>query len=173
MTLHTALKNFVIVAFMVNVIVACTFTNPASLTPTSTMLATGSPTPDIAQLQPIHSQPTPLPFEGLWVSESDDLTRTDQVLAITGKSFYWIRTGNWARVVSEQGKPGGAHEEYAEIVSYDLQQGYISLRINWVRYNGVFVGFGDRGRDLFYVIDGDSIKVSSGGDDPFETYYRK
>lgn len=168
MKLHTVLKNFAIATFAVNAIVACIFTNPTSLTPTPTILATSSPTLGNAQLQP-----TALPFEGLWISKSDDLTRTGQVLAITGKSVYWIQTGNWARVPSEQGKPGGAHEEYAEIVSYNLQQGYISLLLNWARYNGVFIGFGDRARELFYVLDGDSIKVSTGGGDPFETYYRK
>jgi hypothetical protein len=115
----------------------------------------------------------------MWVSESDDPTRTRQVLVMTGYSFYWVQTGNWADIASEEGKEGGVHEEFAKILSYDVESGHITLGLEWVRNDSRFGGFDMPMRMLTYEIGGDAIRFSVAGEGDFpavadsEPYFRQ
>jgi hypothetical protein len=66
-----------------------------------------------------------------------------------------------------------------EIVSYDVENGRITLRLKWVRNDGRFGGFDMPIRMLTYEIEGDAIRFSITADGDFpatadsEPYYRQ
>lgn len=119
----------------------------------------------------------PLPFEGFWISESDDLTQSGQLLAITEDSFYQLQTYDPVA----PNLPVSAREMFAEIVSYDLASNHMVLRIKWFRTNGQFGGFDHPTATVTYDVDGDILRIGilRRDDTQFpeapnpEPYYRK
>lgn len=98
----------------------------------------------------------PLPFEGLWVSESDDPEKTGQILSISRDSFYALETYS----PSAADYPPAAREMFAEIQSYDLENNHITLRIRWLRTNGVMGGSNVPTALVTYAIDEDAIQIA-------------
>ncbi len=115
------------------------------------------------------STKVPLPFTGIWVSDIEDTTMTKQVLVFTDTSIYLVQTGNWANVKSEAGKEGGVHEEFYEIVSADLENSTMIVKLKWVRTDGRFGGFDMPTKTFKYSIDGDAIRFSFGPEGEYPT----
>lgn len=119
----------------------------------------------------------PLPFEGLWVSESDDPEQMGQILSISRDGFYALETYS----PSAADYPPAAREMFAEIQSYDLAKNHITLRIQWVRTNGVMGGFNVPRALVTYAVEEDAIQIaiSRTGDGQFpelvefRQYFRK
>lgn len=119
----------------------------------------------------------PLPFEGLWVGESDDPEKTGQILSISRDSFYALETNSPSAV----DYPPAAREMFAEIQSYDLENNHITLRIRWLRTNGVMGGFNVPRALVTYAVEGEAIRIaiSRTGDGQFpeqvesRQYFRK
>ncbi|TFH37849.1 MAG: hypothetical protein E4G99_01260 [Anaerolineales bacterium] len=145
---------------------------PASPTP---MPAAAVATETAVQI----AEPTPLPFEGLWVTQGVDPAHAYQILVFTADSLYWVQTGNWANIASLEGKEGDIHEEFFEILSYDLALNHIRLRKLWVRNNGYSGGFDYNTGSLTYVIEADQLQMTLAASDEFpaeatsEPYFRK
>lgn len=96
-----------------------------------------------------------LPFEGFWVSESDDPSRSAQILVITKDSFYMLQTYD----PSAPDLPVSAREMLAEIVSVDTKSNHILLRTRWFRTNGQFGAFGNPVATVTYTVDGDVLRI--------------
>jgi hypothetical protein len=110
-----------------------------------------------------------LPFEGLWISESQDSSGfyEHEVLAITARNLYWV-----------SGAANGVTEELYEVASYDLQNNHITLIKIWIRRNGVSFGFDYNPWLLTYAVQGDELRITIAGESEFpdeaisEPYYR-
>jgi hypothetical protein len=98
----------------------------------------------------------PLPFEGLWISESETPEHTAQILVITQSSFYFLETYDPAA----ENLPPAAREMFAEIQSYDLDKNHITLRIQWFRTNGVMGGFNTPTALVTYAVGEDIIQIA-------------
>lgn len=116
---------------------------------------------DPAPISPEVAQ-TP-PFVGMWMSEKE-------TLVFTQKNLYRVQTNV---------ELGQVNEQLAEIIVYDPQNGHISVRIQWVKVNGLEVGFDTPVYSLSYKIDGDIIQIGLGTESEFTSelsstiYYRK
>ncbi|MDF1501237.1 MAG: hypothetical protein P1P76_12290 [Anaerolineales bacterium] len=97
-----------------------------------------------------------LPFEGFWVSESEDPSQTAQILVITPDSFYTLRTYD----PDAPGLDPSAYEMYAEITSIDEANGHMVLRTQWFRTNGRFGGFDRPTARVTYRVEGDVLRLS-------------
>jgi hypothetical protein len=95
------------------------------------------------------------PFEGFWVSESDDPGMSAQILVITKDSFYELQTYD----ASAPNLPVSAHEMFADIVSVDSESNHIILRTKWFRTNGQFGGFGNPTATVTYAVENDLIRI--------------
>jgi hypothetical protein len=98
----------------------------------------------------------PYPFEGLWVTETDDLTTTGQILVITDKHFYQVTTftPNGSDV------PTNLMEMFAILESVDQEAKHMDLRIQWFRNNGQFGGFDYPVANVVYEVSGDSLRIA-------------
>jgi hypothetical protein len=95
---------------------------------------------------------------GLWISDAAGPEHEAQVLVITEKSFYWLRTGNWGHSNDD------VHEEFAEIIELDPAQSHAKVRLHWIRTNGQFSGFDSPTYTLTYALDGDTLRITDGTD---------
>jgi hypothetical protein len=98
----------------------------------------------------------PLPFEGLWISESETPGQTAQILVITQNSFYSLETYDPAA----GNLPPAAREMFAEIRSFDLEKQQITLYIQWFRTNGVMGGFDTPTALVTYAVEEDAIQIA-------------
>jgi len=107
----------------------------------------------------------PLPFQGLWVSASDDPAQAGQILVLTPESFYQVQTFD----PLAPDYPPAARETFAEIVSYDLENSQLTLRIQWLRTNGTWGGFDQPTALITYRLEDDvlQIGISRSGDGQF------
>ncbi len=103
------------------------------------------------------------PFAGMWMSETE-------ILVFTQKNLY--------RVESNSGT-GQATEQFAEIIAHDPINKRISVRTQWIKVNGISVGFDSPVYSLSYKVDGDIMQIGLGTETEFTTelsptiYYRK
>lgn len=118
--------------------------------------ATETPTPAQVEL------PTS-PFIGLWMSETE-------TLVFTQKNLYRVQANP---------ETGQVNEQFAEIIVNDIPTRHITLLIQWVRVNGISVGFDAPVYSLSYKVDGDVLQIGLGTESEFTTelspviYYRK
>jgi len=141
------------------ILIACTF----SATPTVAPLATQNALP----ASPV--APERLPFEGMWMSEGD----SPEIIVFTKDSMY--------KVEPDQTNPDQPYtrEQFAKIVSYDLENNHISLRTQWIRAAGRMSGFDAPNFNITYLVDGDTLHVGVGWDEEFAAdtdplvYHRK
>jgi hypothetical protein len=117
---------------------------------------TETPTP--AQIEPPTS-----PFVGLWMSETE-------TLVFTQKNLYRVQSNP---------ETGQVNEQFAEIIVNDPSKSHITLRIQWVKVNGLEVGFDAPVYSLSYKANGDVLQIGLGTESEFTTelsptiYYRK
>ncbi len=103
------------------------------------------------------------PFVGLWMSETESLV-------FTQKNLYRIQSNP---------ETGQVNEQFAEIIVNDPSTSHITLRIQWVRVNGISVGFDVPVYSLSYKVNGDVLQIGLGSEAEFTTellptiYYRK
>jgi hypothetical protein len=117
------------------------------------------------------------PFDGVWVSESDDPALQWQVLVITSTYFYKVETQKPA----SSDIPEGVQEMFASIEAVDNDAQHIDLRIEGFRVNGRLVGFDFPIANVVYEVDGDVLKIGIArtGDGQYPpapddlAYYRK
>jgi hypothetical protein len=118
--------------------------------------ATETPTP--AQVEPTVS-----PFVGMWMSETE-------TLVFTQKNLYRVQSNP---------ETGQVNEQFAEIIVNDPSKSHITLRIQWVRVNGISVGYDAPVYSLSYKVDGDVLQIGLGTESEFTAelsptiYYRK
>ena len=94
------------------------------------------------------------------------------ILVFTKDSMY--------KVEADLTNPDQAYqrEQFANILSYDLESNHISLRTQWIRVAGAMRGFDAPNFNITYLIDGDTLRVGLGWEefaaetDPL-VYYRK
>jgi len=138
---------------------ACTLPS----TPTVAPLATENP------LSATPTAPERLPFEGMWLSEGD----APEIIVFTRDSMY--------KLEADQTNPDQPYtrEQFAKIVSYDLEDNHISLRTQWIRASGRMSGFDAPNFTITYLIDSDTLRIGTGWEGEFATetdllvYYRK
>ena len=112
---------------------------------------------------PVQVEQPVSPFIGLWMSETE-------TLVFTQKNLYRVQSNP---------ETGQVNEQFAEIIVNDLPTSHITLRIQWVRVNGVSVGFDAPVYSLSYKVDGDVLQIGLGTESEFTTelsptiYYRK
>jgi hypothetical protein len=148
-----------IIFILAMLLAACTLPS----TPTVAPLATENP------LSATPAAPERLPFEGMWLSEGE----APEILVFTKDSMY--------RVETDQVNPDQPYtrEQFAKIVSYDLENNHISLRTQWIRAAGRMSGFDAPNFTFTYRIDGDTLQIGTGWEGEFATetdplvYYRK
>jgi len=147
-----------IVLVLAGLLTACTL----SPTPTLIPVATESPLPALSPA------PERLPFEGMWMSAGDEPV----ILVFSKDSMY--------KVEADLTHPDQAYqrEQFANVLSYDLENNHISLRTQWMRVAGLMRGFDAPNFNITYLIDGDTLRVGLGWEefaaetDPL-LYYRK
>ncbi|MCE1254748.1 MAG: hypothetical protein LWX83_14505 [Anaerolineae bacterium] len=126
------------------------FTFAGCYQPTSKNLS--QTTPESPSLEPtlqitasIPAAPQSLPFEGIWMNNTDDWSSRDKhLIVITDKHVYFSEPPDM--------DPLQSLETYGEILSYDLQQKTIDYKIVWVRANGRYGGFDNSHTRLAYDI---------------------
>lgn len=112
---------------------------------------------------PAQTEPLAAPFVGVWMSETE-------TLAFTQKNLYRVQSNP---------ETGQVNEQFAEIIVNDPSTSHITLRIQWVRVNGISVGFDAPVYSLSYKVDGDVLQIGLGSESEFTTelsptiYYRK
>lgn len=112
---------------------------------------------------PVQTEPQVAPFVGLWMSETE-------TLAFTQKNLYRVQSNP---------ETGQVNEQFAEIIVNDPSTSHITLRIQWVRVNGISVGFDAPVYSLSYKVDGGVLQIGLGSESEFTTelsptiYYRK
>ncbi len=135
-----------------------------------TLSSTLTPAPVVTEIAPPALDPASerLPFEGMWMSEGD----TPVILVFTKDSMY--------KVESDLTNPDQTYsrEQFAKIVSSDLENNHISLRTQWIRVAGAMRGFDAPNFTITYLIDGDTLRIGVGWEEfAAETdllvYYRK
>ncbi len=140
-------------------LVACTLSSTPTPAPVVTEIA--PPTLDLASER--------LPFEGLWMSEGN----APVILVLTKDSMYK------AEVDLTNPEQPYTREQFAKVVSYDLENSHISLRTQWIRVAGVMRGFDAPNFTITYLIDNDALQIGVGWDEEFAAgtdplvYYRK
>lgn len=138
--------------------------------PAAPVIAPAAPTapaptcPPVDTVNPTVECPAALPFTGIWAAESEEDLAGQQLVILSDKSLYTVQTGNWANAKTPPAEPQ-VHEEYMEIVSYDLNAGTMEVRLKWIRANGQLVGFDSPERKVQYQIDGDTLKFAYGWED--------
>ncbi|MBC7877256.1 MAG: hypothetical protein H7Y59_08815 [Anaerolineales bacterium] len=120
--------------------------------------ASSTPTP-----APIPPEPPTPPFVGMWMSETETLVFTKT---------------NLYRVESNSGT-SQATEQFAVIIAHDAIHQRITVQTQWVKANGISVGFDSPIYSLSYKIEGDVLQIGLGTANEFTTelsptaYYRK
>ena len=155
-------KKLFLLPIIVLVLTSFACIKSAQVLPTSTSEPTLAVEPTLAPQA--SSNPS-----GLWISDSSDQTMTKQVLVLTEKSIYLAQTGNWANVKADEGKEGGSHEEFYEIVSADPSAQTMVVLLKWVRTDGRFGGFDMPTKTFKYQIDADTIRFSFGPEGEYPT----
>ena len=103
------------------------------------------------------------PFVGLWMSETE-------TLVFTQKNLYRVESNSGTSQTTEQ---------FAVIIAHDAVHQRISVQTQWVRVNGISVGFDSPVYSLSYKVDGDVLQIGLGTANEFTTelaptiYYRK
>lgn len=103
------------------------------------------------------------PFVGVWMSETE-------TLAFTQNNLYRVQSNP---------EIGQVNEQFAEIIVNDPVTSHITLRIQWVRVNGISVGFDAPVYSLSYKTDGNVLQIGLGTEAEFTAelsptiYYRK
>ena len=103
------------------------------------------------------------PFVGMWMSEME-------MLVFTQKNLYRVESNIGTSQTTEQ---------FAEIIAHDAINKRISVRTQWVKVNGISVGFDSPVYSLSYIVDGDIMQIGLGTANEFSTelsptiYYRK
>jgi hypothetical protein len=126
------------------------------------MLACSAPsaTPTAA---PIPPEPPPSPFVGMWMSETETLVFTE-------KNLYRVQSDSATSQATEQ---------FAVIIAHDAVNKRISLETQWMKVNGITVGFDSIIYSLSYKIEGDVLQIGLGTANEFTSelspviYYRK
>jgi hypothetical protein len=112
---------------------------------------------------PAQVEPTVSPFVGMWMSETE-------TLVFTQKNLYRVQSNP---------ETGQVNEQFAEIIVNDPSKSHITLRIQWVRVNGISVGYDAPVYSLSYKVDGDVLQIGLGTESEFTAelsptiYYRK
>ena len=121
-------------------------------------IPSSAPTP-----APIPPEPAAPPFVGMWMSETE-------TLVFTQKNLY--------RVESNAGT-SQTNEQFAEIIAHDAVHQRISVRTQWIKVNGISVGFDSPVYSISYKVEGDVLQIGLGTANEFSTelsptiYYRK
>ena len=93
-----------------------------------------------------------------------------ETLVFTQKNLYRIKSNTGTSQTTEQ---------FAEIIAHDAINKRISVRTQWVKVNGISVGFDSPVYSLSYIVDGDIMQIGLGTANEFSTelsptiYYRK
>jgi hypothetical protein len=117
-----------------------------------------TPTPAAVPVEPQVS-----PFAGMWMSETE-------TLVFTPKNLYRVESNS---------ETSQSTEQFAEIIAQDDIHQRITLQIQWVKVNGVAVGFDSPIYSLSYKVDGDVLQIGLGTANEFTSelsptiYYRK
>ncbi len=112
---------------------------------------------------PIPPEPPIPPFVGMWMSETE-------TLVFTQKNLYRVQSNSEASQTNEQ---------FAEIIAHDAVHQRISVRTQWIKVNGISVGFDSPIYSISYKVDGDVLQIGLGTADEFTSelsptiYYRK
>jgi hypothetical protein len=108
---------------------------------------------DQAQAEPVDES---YPFEGMWVTESEDISTTGQILVITKEHFYQVAT------FTAQGSDVTTNlmEMFATIEAVDPGLGHIELKVQWFRNNGKFGGFDYPIANVVYEVSGDTLRIA-------------
>ena len=112
---------------------------------------------------PITPEPPIPPFVGMWMSETE-------TLVFTQKNLYRVES----RAETSQ-----TNEQFAEIIALDEVHQRISVRTQWIRVNGISVGFDAPVYSLSYKVEGDVMQIGLGTASEFTSefsptiYYRK
>lgn len=136
-----------------------------------TLPSTPTPAPLAIESSPSAASATPerLPFEGMWVSQGE----APEIIVFTKESMY--------KMEPDQTNPNQPYtrEQFASVVSYDLENNHISLRTQWIRASGRMSGFDAPNFTITYLIDGDTLRIGIGWEGEFATetdplvYHRK
>jgi hypothetical protein len=126
------------------------------------MLACGVPSAE-PTVAPIPPTPPPSPFLGMWMSETETLVFTE-------KNLYRVESSSETSQTTEQ---------FAVIIAHDAINKRISLETQWMKVNGIAVGFDSPIYSLSYKIEGDVLQIGLGTANEFTSelsptiYYRK
>ena len=112
---------------------------------------------------PIPPEPPIPPFVGMWMSETE-------TLVFTQKNLYRVESNAETSQTTEQ---------FAEIIALDEVHQRISVQTQWIRVNGISVGFDAPVYSISYKVEGDVMQIGLGTANEFTSelsptiYYRK
>ena len=112
---------------------------------------------------PIPPEIQPPPFVGMWMSETE-------TLVFTQKNLYRVESNSGTSQVTEQ---------FAEIIAHDAINKRISVQTEWIKVNGISVGFDSPIYSISYKVEGDIMQIGLGTANEFTSelsptiYYRK
>jgi hypothetical protein len=108
-------------------------------------------------------EPPISPFVGMWMSETE-------TLVFTQKNLYRV---------DSNAETSQTNEQFAEIIAHDAVHQRISMRTQWIKVNGISVGFDAPVYSILYKVEGDVLQIGLGTADEFTSelsatiYYRK
>ena len=112
---------------------------------------------------PIPPEPQVPPFVGMWMSETE-------TLVFTTKNLYRVESNAGTSQTTEQ---------FAVIIAHDAVHERISVQTQWVKVNGISVGFDSPIYSISYKVAGDVMQIGLGTANEFSSelsptiYYRK
>lgn len=112
---------------------------------------------------PIPPEPPIPPFVGMWMSETE-------TLVFTQKNLYRVESNAETSQTTEQ---------FAEIIALDEVHQRISVQTQWIKVNGISVGFDAPVYSISYKVEGDVMQIGLGTANEFTSelsptiYYRK
>ena len=138
------------------------FTLIAVFSLVAAMLACSAPSA-AATPAPIPPEPPIPPFVGMWMSETE-------TLVFTQKNLYRVESNSGTSQTTEQ---------FAEIIAHDAINKRISVQTEWIKVNGISVGFDSPIYSISYKVEGDIMQIGLGTANEFTSelsptiYYRK
>ena len=138
----------------------CTFTPFLLLVAAILACSAPSAAPTPAAIPP---EPPIPPFVGMWMSKTE-------TLVFTQKNLYRV---------DSNAETSQTNEQFAEIIAHDAVHQRISVRTQWIKVNGISVGFDAPVYSISYKVEGDVMQIGLGTADEFTSelsptiYYRK
>ena len=138
----------------------CTFTPFLLLVAAILACSAPSAAPTPAAIPP---EPPIPPFVGMWMSKTE-------TLVFTQKNLYRV---------DSNAETSHTNEQFEEIIEHDAVHQRISVRTQWIKVNGISVGFDAPVYSISYKVEGDVMQIGLGTADEFTSelsptiYYRK